>query len=404
MHHLRTLKRLLRTACVAAACIYGQLAGALPAASRSERHTDQAALQQNGFPGADMGIGAVNVNSDDDDMFPVDPFDEPYADVEDTPVDSRLQEQLLQQSSSADPNGSMAPMRSLLHGPARLKKYPPCNKCRMLRCNSNGFCTGHCRRRRRLMPCSSRNRPAPAPPECLFEDFGDDGEPLPLSEFQKREPDGLGIYDTAVVTVASPYIGCADIGNRPSGCPARGTAAMLPGSSSDSATVIYAHCRSQYYVPDCPGPLMPVGVCHCLYRVSSSRSRPKWGRSKSRYRRRYVYEPCKTTVLETGSGVGDSDGSESEDELVVVPGGDVTQTWFNNFTIPGQEPSHTHEVTVRTREGKIDATLTVYYMDVRESDYMGEGVEVTDESDDEHEPIDDIEEPEAPNGAPSREP
>eukprot|EP00892_Ulva_mutabilis_P006563 jgi/Ulvmu1/4279/UM199_0001.1 len=43
----------------------------------------------------------------------------------------------------------------------------------------------------------------------------------------------MGLYDTAIVTVPAPYIGCAYIGGRPTGCPARGTAATLPGGRQD---------------------------------------------------------------------------------------------------------------------------------------------------------------------------
>ena len=41
---------------------------------------------------------------------------------------------------------------TLAHGPRNPKKYPLCPQCRIVSCNS-GVCTGHCRRRLKLLLC-----------------------------------------------------------------------------------------------------------------------------------------------------------------------------------------------------------------------------------------------------------
>lgn len=44
-----------------------------------------------------------------------------------------------------------------VHGPKNINKYPTCNRCRAIRCNASGSCSGHCKRRGRLFNCNTTN-------------------------------------------------------------------------------------------------------------------------------------------------------------------------------------------------------------------------------------------------------
>eukprot|EP00892_Ulva_mutabilis_P004127 jgi/Ulvmu1/2086/UM123_0018.1 len=266
-------------------------------------------------------------------MFPVDPFEVSGATML-GPVDSRLQVQLLDSDNTAaaaaagDGTGGSGG-RSLLHGSKKRKKYPKCRKCRMVSCNAQrSFCSGHCRKSGKLFSCSSKTRPDP---RCQFSDYRD-----PTVEDYEGEPPGeLDDYDTAVVEAPAPYIGCANIRGRPSGCPARGTLAEVPDRGE--AKVLFSRCRVEYYIPGCLAPLLPFGVCECILRITK----------RVPGERSIVWVPCSSAELEAGLGV--EGGEEPEEELAVVLGDGITQTYYSNFTTPGQEPDFTYNVTTEPR-------------------------------------------------------
>lgn len=48
-------------------------------------------------------------------------------------------------------------MRQLLHGSRPPGGWPVCSTCRLVSCNPNGTCSGHCRRNNQLRNCSNQN-------------------------------------------------------------------------------------------------------------------------------------------------------------------------------------------------------------------------------------------------------
>eukprot|EP00892_Ulva_mutabilis_P005681 jgi/Ulvmu1/3485/UM161_0002.1 len=306
-------------------------------------------------------------------MHDVEPFEVLGATVH-GPVSSCIQQDLLQQIGAVtDPRSR----RALLHGPKQLKKYPECNKCRLIRCGRDS-CNGHCKKQTKLNFCSAANvASSPARlslTECSNRDSDADySVPFTVDDFTGLPASDMATYDTAIVTVPAPYIGCADIGNRPSGCPAPGTGAMRGGRRG---IVGLSRCNSELYVPDCPGPLMPFGVCECAYEFRSNR--PFQG-SRPRSASRLEFRPCRTPELAAGSGVGGGDGSESDEGLVVMPAGAITQTWFSNFTSDGDLPNHTHTVTAATILGDVNATLTYYRAIVVQADSASPEVDISED-------------------------
>eukprot|EP00892_Ulva_mutabilis_P012835 jgi/Ulvmu1/9924/UM058_0006.1 len=307
-------------------------------------------------------------------MFDVDPFEVSGATVL-GPIDSRPQVQLLDSDDAAAARtagaaaartaGGGSGGRSLLHGTKNMKKYPKCRKCRMVSCNAQrSFCSGHCRSNGKLHYCSSKTLPKA---RCQSSE---DRDPT-IEDYEGEPPDELEEYDTAVVEAPAPYIGCANIRGRPSGCPARGTLAELPDRGE--AKVLFSRCRAEYYIPGCLAPLLPFGVCECILRITK----------RVPGQRSIVWAPCSTAELEAGLGV--AGGEEPEEELVVVLGDGVTQTYYSNFTVPGQEPDFTYNVTTEPRnsdavfvEMNFYKGLVVFRSDVEE------GTEVTGEGDVDH--------------------
>lgn len=297
-----------------------------------------------------IATGAVYAPSD---MLPVDPFEVPDADMHGA-VSEEVSAELLQL-----PQSTVAAGRALLHGSAKLRKYSKCNSCRMVSCSrSAGFCSGHCRRNKKLFFCSSNTVPFP---NCFTSP-----EPVTLADVQGRPPDDLNTYDTAVVSVPRPYIGCAMAGNRPSGCPRRGTKARLP--ERKSAKVVRTRCRAEYYIPECLSPLIPFGVCECVYEIDVSAAQKRKGR-----RGDFVTAPCRTTELSAGAGVGGPGGTESETGLDLVHRGSFTETWFSNFTVSGQEPDFTYNVTATSRAfaADVDVSLSIFRGVVVNTDTVG---------------------------------
>ena len=269
-------------------------------------------------------------------------------------------------------SASSGATRGLLHGGhGRPGRFPDCPRCLTVRCDSrNGIrtCSGHCRLRtnqrpRPLQLCNDNNVAGPAGPDpvpdavaepmpsCSADDDMDNA--VAAADLEQSPPSSIAEYDTVVVTAEAPYIGCADIANRPSGCPARGTRAMLPGGRQVS--VLTSVCRTEPYVPDCGSPLLPFGVCECFYRdvpiaIPGVRGPPL----------QTVRTVCSTTELAAGSGVGGADGSPSEDGLVVQPAGDRTLTWFSDFIGPESVPRFSYDVTATARSIDVEVSLDIY--------------------------------------------
>lgn len=286
------------------------------------------------------------------DMHAVAPFVVSGADIH-GPVSDELAAELLQESGSI-----AAGDRALLHGPKLPKKYPQCNRCRIIKCNSSTRCTGHCRRNLKLRFCSTSNIPAAA---CAFLE-----DPV-IEDFEGLPPSNLSEFDTAVVSVPHPFMGCAEIGNLTTGCPARGTRATLPGMGA--ARVVTTRCRSEYYIPECQSPLLPFGLCECVYR-SLRRSRISPFTRPSRPRS--LIAPCRTSELAAGAGVGGGGASPSVDAIMVLRSGRFTETWFRNFTTPGQRPNHEYSVSATARSTDVNATLRIFTADLLLSDYVEE--------------------------------
>ena len=311
-------------------------------------------------------LPANSATHDVDVMLPVSPFEVLDADVH-GPVDDELAAGLLKLFHD---QSTTTASRSLLHGPKKPKKYSRCNSCRMVKCNKQtNFCTGHCRKNKQLFFCSSNSVPFAS---CTSAD----SEPPTVEDFEGLPPDNMTKYDTVAVSVPSPYMGCVNIGNRPTGCPARGTSAILPGRMR--ATVVSARCRAEYYIPACLSPLLPFGVCECVFRITR-RPRPTSGRPE--LRPRVSVAPCSTAVLRAGAGVGGADGSFSDDDLAVVEAGDFTETWFSNFTELGQEPDFTYTVTATSRSTVVNATLSIFSGLVVNTDYLEEGEDISEDYD-----------------------
>lgn len=290
-------------------------------------------------------------------MYSVEPFEVPDADVH-GPVSAAVESDLLRQSHSPVSGG-----RGLLHGPRQLRKYSECNNCRLVSCSTTRrFCSGHCRKNGRLFNCSTKNAP---PRVCL-----DPEEPLTVEDIEGTPPGDIPPFYTAVVSVPSPFIGCANIGNRPTGCPEPGTPATLPGGVS--ATVLATRCRAEYYVPGCFSPLFPFGLCECVYRSSAASSARTTFFGRNGFRSSIVVAPCNTTELPAGAGVGPADGSPSEDDITVVSTDDFTETWFSDFTEDGQSPDYEYSVTATSTRTSVEASLRVFTAMVEEvaEDYV----------------------------------
>eukprot|EP00892_Ulva_mutabilis_P004123 jgi/Ulvmu1/2082/UM123_0014.1 len=108
----------------------------------------------------------------------------------DAPLTKREQEEALRVDTWSASDSSGGGRRALLHGSHRLSRYSRCNTCRMLRCSRSGsFCTGHCRLRGNLLPCSATDL---SPPDCRADDTLAGGP-----------TDPFGPFDTAVIEVLS---------------------------------------------------------------------------------------------------------------------------------------------------------------------------------------------------------
>lgn len=289
------------------------------------------------------------------------------------PVSAELQAELEAEESAPPPSSSSSSaFRSLLHGTKKPKQYPKCTRCRMLRCNARGtYCSGHCRQKKKLFFCDTNGVPVfRCPPT------SPDKEPT-IEDFEDEPPGSIEEYDTVVVTATAPNIGCADIANRASGCPARGTRATLPDGRPGS--VVASFCRAERYVPDCLSPLLPFGACECYYRPRGGTFSP----------RQIVRAPCSTTALAAGSGVGGADGSPSSDDITVrrtqqPNGGEVTETWYSNFTELGQEPSYEYALTATVRSIDVDVSMAIYEGLVLFSDTLQAGSEIADDYTDDY--------------------
>ena len=143
--------------------------------------------------------------------------------------------------------------RGLLHGKRRPSAYTQCSECTVVQCNkATKVCTGHCKRKKKLFKCRTKYK---SKRPCYSAD-----SPDPLNV----EADSLESLDSVVVSIAGPYIGCANITGLPSGCPAEGTRGFNEFHSREY-TVLSSSCRQHLYDLQCEQPLFyPFGLCSCV--------------------------------------------------------------------------------------------------------------------------------------------
>lgn len=246
--------------------------------------------------------------------------------------------------------------RGLLHGVHRLARFPRCNDCTMVRCFRSGYCSGHCRRGGRMRFCDSNSQ---GNASTIGDELGCSSSIPGVCNDDDLPATSIEEFDTVVVTVNAPFIGCADISNRPSACPARGTRATLSGDRQ--AVVLLSRCRAEQYVPDRESPLLPFGVCECIYREAAQPQNGTASGSPPR-RRRIIRGACNTEELAAGSGIGGADVTPSVamGGIVVQPSGDWTLTSFSNFTGAGQLPDFSYNVTATVRGTEVEASLDLY--------------------------------------------
>ena len=211
--------------------------------------------------------------------------------------------------------------RKLLQDSSLIRRYPPCPRCRVDRCNGRS-CRGRCRRRGQLRSCVARNG-APEPCDEVSEE-----------EFvaQNKPPSSIPAGGSVVLTAAEPFIGCMVSADRPTGCPLPGTPATDEFGLRDTITIVNSTCLTPPFVPDCNGPFLPFGVCLCEIEITRPGQDP-------------LVRPraCLTTVWPAWSGEVDP-----ENEIVVEARGNTTHTGFSEsaMTDPGQQPMFSYTVDV----------------------------------------------------------
>ena len=256
-------------------------------------------------------------------------------------------------SVSSTAGGAIGAQRALLHGTRPAWKYAVCNQCTIVSCNAARTCSGHCKKNGKLFFCSQKNVPAGfcIPPPA--------GTPPPSS------PDPLQTYDTVVVTAPAPYIGCANIANRPTGCPASFTGGAT--ADGDAVTVVRSKCLAEGFMPECGSPYFPFGICECTLWVSGVG---------------IVNQPCNTSELTLGVHSRFPDGpSTNEDGVVVDERGRITYTGFSDYTDADDEPEYKYNVTVTADGQNTTVFMDFYRTDVLLAEDLSEEGEVSDDYD-----------------------
>jgi len=215
--------------------------------------------------------------------------------------------------------------RGLLHGGRRPSRYTRCNLCTVVQCNKDGICTGHCKYGGKLFYCDN-GRIIRASTRC---------EPVSAEQVKSIPISPVYPPKSVTVTVPSPYIGCAEIANCASGCPAPGTKGLLPGDGGDEATAIpyqiqSSVCSSQRYLPRCTYiPMYPAGICECSKVALDGRD--------------LGAGPCSVQELEVDTarpGLGDA-------RVFVEKRGDLTHTGFSDYTDPDEDsPAYAYSLHV----------------------------------------------------------
>ena len=227
-------------------------------------------------------------------------------------------------------------LRGLLHGRRRAFKYAKCNKCTIITCSKEPFiCTGHCKKQSRLFTCRTTSRFATVR-EC--PDDPPDPRTLPA------EP--LGRFDAAVVTATATFIGCANITNRPSGCPVTGTTATT--ASGRRAVVSASTCMQHLYPPDCGSPFFPFGYCECTLAVVGTTGE--------------MVVPCNASGLQLGDGDGTGGNvTTALSQVAVVQLDNVTYTGFSDYTEEGDDPGYSYNHTFSVAGEGVLMTLDLFF-------------------------------------------
>lgn len=259
-------------------------------------------------------------------MYPVQPF------VVDDAVITGVAGDGLQAWTDEGPGAVWAPSgdgppgrssRALLHGKRRAAKYSVCNQCTMISCNRNNFCTGHCKRRRRLFTCTRRGVVRavcndPDPPDAASRPIGVI-EPL----------------TSVIVTATAPFLGCATISDQPSGCPVPGTTAVV--QNGRHATVRRSECKTNRYKPNCVRePQFPFGYCECLVDVAGALQ---------------DWSPCRTTEVDLSGSRGGS--------VSVEAGSETTRTGWFDYEEEVDEPWTRHSSLFQLPQGEVKVVLEI---------------------------------------------
>lgn len=249
--------------------------------------------------------------------------------------------------------------RGLLHGTRPAWKYAICNRCTIVSCNvGRTSCSGHCKKNNKAFFCSRNNIPTSI---CITP---------PGGIVRPDSPDALATYNTVIVTAPTPYVGCANIANRPTGCPAPFTG----GTTSDGnrITVVQSSCIAEGYTPECGSPYYPFGVCECKMIVSGVG---------------VVTRPCDTREVTLGvrsapNGLPTAGlPSTSEDGVTVDSRGRVTYTGFSDYTDEEDEPRWQYNVTVAAGDAAAgELELVTVFLDFFQTDVI-DAEELTEEGD-----------------------
>lgn len=250
------------------------------------------------------------------------------------------------QALAAQLRGGTGAHRGLMHASLTPQQLPRCPRC-LITGGCGGrrrACLGHCflLRNSTIFGCEDLVPPqnVTCPPEV------DPGTLL------TRPPDGLAEFDAIRVAAGAPYMGCANVAGRGSGCPLPGTLARV-GGRVVNAEVIASECKAQIFEPSCVDrfgkrPFNPFGLCDCHMDVFAV------GR---------VVKACNVSEMLLHAGLGSLRVGNISNVTVGVQQNE-TVTDFAVIDPESDVAALSYKIPVNTSEGEVNVTLEYFFGEV----------------------------------------